>query len=62
MFMKNLHARVGAGDEGVSYERVAPEMTFREYVDLMKKRFEEASTHQEVGIFINETEEQRICS
>jgi hypothetical protein len=62
MFMKSLHDKVRVAGEGVSCEWVMPEMTFKEYVDLMKQRFEEASTHQEVGIFINETEEQQICS
>jgi len=62
MFMKNLHAKVKVSGESVSCEWVVPEMTFEEYVGLMKQCFDEASTHREVGIFINETKEQQICS
>jgi hypothetical protein len=62
MFMKSLCNKVRVVGKGVSCEWVVPEMTFREYVDLMKQRFQEASAHQEVEIFINETEEQQICS
>jgi hypothetical protein len=62
MFMKSLHAKVRVAGEGVSCEWVVPDLTFKEYVDLMKQRFEETSTHQEAGIFINETKEQQICS
>jgi hypothetical protein len=62
MFMKSLYSKVRVAGEKVSCEWVVPEMTFKEYVDLMKQRFEEASTHQEVEIFINETEEKQICS
>ena len=62
MFMKSLYTKVRVAGEGVSCEWVVPEMTFKEYVDLMKQRFEKASPHQEVGIFINETEEQQICN
>jgi hypothetical protein len=61
MFMKSLCVKMRVAGEGVPCEWVVPEMTFREYVDLMKQRFEEAGTHQEVRIFINETEEQQIC-
>jgi hypothetical protein len=62
MFMKRLYDKVRAAGEPISCEWVVPEMKFKEYVDLMKQRFEEATTHQEVGIFISETEEQQICS
>lgn len=62
MFMKGLCDKVRVVGKGISCEWVVPEMTFKEYVDLMKQRFEEVSTHQEVGIFINETEEQQICN
>jgi hypothetical protein len=62
MFMKNLYAKVKVVCEGASFKWVVPEMTFREYVDLMKQRFEEASKRQEVGIFINGSEEKQICS
>ena len=62
MFMKILYDKVRVAGEGVSRDWVVPTMTFKEYVDLMKQRFEEASTHQEVEIFINETEEQQTCN
>jgi hypothetical protein len=58
MFMKSLYDKVRIAGEGFSCEWVVPEMEFKEYVNLMKQRFEEATTHQEVGIFISETEEQ----
>jgi len=62
MFMKSLHAKVKVASEGASCEWVVPGMTFREYVELMKQHFEEASMYQEVGIFMDETKEQQICS
>ena len=61
-FMKSLYAKLRVAGKGVSCEWVEPKMTFREYVELMKQRFEKASKHQEVGIFIDETEEQQVCS
>jgi hypothetical protein len=61
MVMKSLYAKVRAASRGVSCEWVVPKMTFREYMDLMKQRFREASTHQEVAVSVNETEEQKIC-
>jgi hypothetical protein len=62
MFMKSLYTKVRATGKGVSGEWVEPKMTFREYVELVEQRFEKASTHQETGILINETEEQQVCS
>jgi len=62
MFMKSLYDKVRVASEGVSSDWVVPEMTFKEYVNLMKQRFKKAGTHQEVEIFINETEEQQTCS
>jgi len=61
MLMKSLYIKVRVTFENVSCEWFVPEMTFREYVDFMKQHFEESSTHQETGIFINETEERQIC-
>jgi len=62
MFMKSLCAKVKVAGEEVFCEWTSPEMTFRECVDLMKKRFGEASTHQEFGLFINKSEQQQIRS
>ena len=62
MFMKSLYDKVRVASEGVSSDWVVPEMTCKEYVNLMKQRFKKAGTHQEVEIFINETEEQQTCS
>jgi len=62
MLMKRLHDKVRVVSEWVTCEWVVPEMTFKEYVYIMKQRFEEANTHREVGIFINETEVKQICS
>ena len=60
--MKSLHAKVRVPGERVSREWVVPEMTFKDYVDFMKQRLEEAKTHQEVRIFISETQDQQTCS
>jgi len=62
MFMKRLHAKVEAAYELPEYKLpskwIVPEMTFQEYVDLMRPNFEGANEEKiEMGILVNEREE-----
>jgi hypothetical protein len=67
LFMKNLHAKVGVTCKWPAYEWplckwILPEMTFPEYVSLMKRNFEEAYKEEEMGVLIEayrEIEEER---
>lgn len=58
LFMKSLYAKVRGAREWASVEWVVPEMTFREYVRLMRQKFEGAKQGQvEMGVLANENEE-----
>ncbi len=62
MFMKRLHAKVEAACELPDYKLpskwIVPEMTFQEYVCLMRPNFEGANEEKiEMGILVNEREE-----
>jgi hypothetical protein len=62
LFMKSLYAKVRGVREWSSCEWVVPEVTFREYVHLMRQNFEGANKNQEeMGILINENEELQPC-
>ena len=63
LFMKSLYAKVGGGRARFSWEWVLRELTFGEYVRLMRQSFEEASRNEpEMGILINENEELQRCN
>ena len=63
MFMKNLHEKIKVTCKWPEYEWplskwIVPEMTFQEYVRLMRRNFETANTNKtEMGILLNEHEE-----
>ncbi len=64
LFMKNLHAKIGAYCEPVKPERNVSEMTFKNYVDLIEKNFEKARFEEEkLEVFVcgsGEKQEARV--
>jgi hypothetical protein len=61
LFMKNLHAKLEVTCKWPAYEYplckwIVPEMTFQEYVRLMRQNFE-AKNKTEMGVIVNEREE-----
>ena len=63
LFMKNLHAKLEVTLKWPAYEWplskwIVPEMTFQEYVRLMRQNFEDANDDKvQMGILVNEHEE-----
>ncbi|MGD0406786.1 MAG: hypothetical protein ABSB10_09085 [Candidatus Bathyarchaeia archaeon] len=63
LFMKNLHAKLEITCKWPTYEWplskwIVPEMTFQEYVRLMRQNFEAANGDKvEMGVLVNEREE-----
>jgi hypothetical protein len=63
LFIKNLHAKIKVTCKWPTYEWplskwIVPEMTFQEYVRLMRQNFKAANTNKtEMGILVNEQEE-----
>lgn len=63
LFMKNLHAKVEVTCKWPTYgwplsKWIVPEMTFQEYVYLMRQNFEAANSAKvEMGVLVNEQEE-----
>jgi hypothetical protein len=61
--MKNLHAKVEVTCKWPTYgwplsKWIVPEMTFQEYVYLMRQNFEAANSAKvEMGVLVNEQEE-----
>ena len=63
LFMKSFYAKVGGGRERVSWEWGLREVTFRDYVRLMRQSFDEASKKgEETGILININEKLDRCN
>jgi hypothetical protein len=64
LFMKNLHAKVNVAFKWSTYEWplckwIVPEMTFQEYVRLMRQNFESAKVEQlEMGVLLDEQKEE----
>jgi hypothetical protein len=60
MFMKSLHSKLELYCKGPSRcEWVASEVTFQEYVCLMRQKFEEATSKQkEIEVFVDADEKQ----
>ena len=62
LFMKNLHAKLEVTLKWPAYEWplskwIVPEMTFQEYVRLMRQNFEAANNDKvEIGVLVNEPE------
>ena len=63
LFMKNLHAKLEVTCKWPTYgwplsKWIVPEMTFQEYVRLMRQNFEAANDDKvEMGVLVNEHEE-----
>jgi len=63
LFMKNLHAKLEVTCNWPTYEWplskwAVPEMTFQEYVRLMRQNFEAANDDKvEIGVLVKENEE-----
>jgi hypothetical protein len=63
LFMKNLHAKLEVTCKWPAYEYplckwIVPEMTFEEYVRLMRRNFEAKNKNKtEMGVLVNEQEE-----
>jgi len=59
MFMKNLHGKIGIVCKWDSPEWVIPEVTFQEYVNLMKQKFEDAgASEKKIEVFVDAGEKQ----
>ena len=61
LIMKSLHSKIRIVCEQITHEWVIPEITFQEYVNLAKQKFEESSFSKieiEAGIYANEVQEQ----
>jgi hypothetical protein len=63
LFMKKIHAKLDTECSWPAYKYplskwIVPEMTFQQYVQLMRKEFEEENKNKlEIGIIVNEHEE-----
>lgn len=60
LFMKSLHSKIELVCKWPTWCKwVIPEVTFQEYICLMKQKFEEVGTRQkEIQVFINAPEEK----
>jgi len=63
LFMKNLHAKIGVTCEWPAFKWpmckwIIPEVTFQEYVGLMKQNFEDTYKKEEMGVLIETYEEE----
>ena len=59
MFMKNLYSKIGIVCKWDSPEWIVPEVTFQEYVNLMKQKFEAAgASEKEIEVFVDAGEKQ----
>ncbi len=60
MFMKSLHSKIGLVCQWPTWCKwVVPEVTFQEYVCLMKQKFEEESANEEeIEVLMDAYEEQ----
>ena len=47
MFMKNLYSKIGAAPQRSTGELTVPEITFQEYIRMVKKNLEEADANEE---------------
>lgn len=63
LFMKSLHSKIELVCKWPTWCKwVIPEVTFQEYICLMKRKFEEVSTGQKnIQVFINVPEEKEIA-
>jgi hypothetical protein len=60
LFMKHLHARAGVTCEWPTRKWNSPEVTFQEYVGLMKRNFEGDHKKEEMGFLIDAYEQECI--
>jgi hypothetical protein len=65
MFMKNIHDKIGVTCEWPAYKWplckwIIPEVTFQEYIDLIKRNFEDTYKKEEMEVLIDAHEEERI--
>lgn len=58
LFMKHLHAKVGVTCEWPACKWNIPEVTFQEYVSLMKQNFEDTYKKEEMRVLINAYEKE----
>jgi hypothetical protein len=59
LFMRSLYAKIGAICDWSASDWVSPEVTFIEYVHLMKQNFEKQGTNEtKMEVLINANEEQ----
>lgn len=61
LFMKNLHAELQLARKWPTWCKwVIPEVTFQEYVQLMRDKFEETNTKQlEIEVYVNVEEKNQ---
>jgi hypothetical protein len=60
LFMKHLHVRAGVTCEWPSCKRNSPEVTFQEYVGLMKRNFEDVHKKEEMRFLIDAYEQECV--
>jgi hypothetical protein len=61
LILKSLHSKIRIVCELISHEWAIPEITFQEYINLAKQKFEESNFDKneiEAGIYANEVQEQ----
>jgi hypothetical protein len=62
LVMKSLYAKIKGTGGWISNVCAVPEVTFKVYLEIMKKNYEEASKNEEgVGMLINEDEKLSQC-
>lgn len=64
LFMKSLHSKIELVCKWPTWCKwVIPEVTFQEYICLMKQKFEEVCTRQkDIQVFLNVAEEKEIAA
>jgi len=61
LFMVFLYARIGIAAECITDDWIAREVTFQEYVRLMKNNFEGTSKSEGIGVILYGNEIQEQC-
>src|SRR3990170_6253782 len=59
MFMKNLYSKIGIVCQWDSPEWIVPEVTFQEYINVMRQKFEAAgASEKKIEVFVDAGEKQ----
>jgi hypothetical protein len=60
LFMKNLHAKIGVTCEWPTFKWIIPDVTFQEYVDLMKQNYVDTGKKEEIEVMVDAYEKESI--